>query len=348
MGNPALTGLSVLCCMFAEPPLPIFPPALKTGDTIAIVAPSRHVGREKIERAAGRLEAMGFHVHMRENLFRRRGYLAGEDTDRATELMDAFRDPDVQGIFAGTGGFGSTRILDRLDYDLIRRNPKVLIGYSDITALHLAIQKRTGLVTFHGPLLESALGREKPFTDFSADYLWRAVMLKSDPMVASQPAEMGPGYAYAVPDEKQAFRVLSPGVARGRLTGGNLSLICTLMGTPYEIETDNRVLFLEDVHEEPYRIDRYLSQLRLAGKFDSVTAVILGKFTDAAAEEGKPSLTLDEIFQDYFADLGVPVTTNFPAGHVANNATLPINVLIEVDTTVPRVRLLEDPVRRGA
>lgn len=343
----ALSILSVLAFapvfIRAESPPPIYPAALRPGDTIAVVAPAGNLDPERIELARKRLSRMGFHVRIPRDLYRKRGYLAGSDEARAEELVAAFRDPAVQAIFPGTGGYGVTRILDRLDYDVIRANPKILFGFSDITGLHLAIGRKTGLITFHSPVLMYGLGSRENLTDFSAEYLWRPVLYKSYFDWAG--ALLEPGYTYYIPPDVARVRTLVGGKARGRLIGGNLSLVSALMGTPYEIETDGRVLFLEDVNEEPYRIDRFLSQLRLAGKFDRVAGVILGAFTGCETKKGSNSLSLAQVLNDYFADLPVPVIANFPAGHARQNAALPMNALVELDADTGQVRVLENPVR---
>ncbi len=320
----------------------IKPAALRPGDTIAIVAPAGPLERERIELAARRLRELGFVVRLPADICRRRGYLAGDDHTRAAELMAAFADPQVRAIFPGTGGYGTTRILDLLDYGLIRRNPKVLIGFSDITALHVAIHQRTGLVTFHSPVPMWGLGSRENLDPLAARYFWRALRGPGP----DEPAADGAGYSLQAPPG--SFRTIAGGVARGRLTGGNLSLLAALMGTPYEIQTDGAVLFLEDVGEEPYRIDRYLSQLRLAGKLDHLAAVVLGRFSRCKPDEPERSLTLEQVFDDYFADLGVPVLAGFPVGHVRQNVTLPYGVLVEVDADAGTLRVLEEPVLPAA
>lgn len=341
----ALTVASVLGCSTGERnPPPIYSPALRAGDTIVFVAPAGRLDRARMERARTRLEELGFKVRVPNNLYRGRGYLAGDDDVRARELMAAFEDPEVRAVFPGTGGYGATRILDRLDYDVIRGNPKILVGFSDITALHLAIQNQTGLITFHSPNPMWGLGSEGNLHPFSAKYFWRALRSEEnlEPGGEAQPV----GYSVDLPEDVSPIKVMVPGTSRGRLTGGNLSLIAALIGTPYEIETEGRILFLEDVGERPYRIDRCLCQLRLTGKLDRLAGVILGQFTKCKPKEGEESLSLEQVFQDYFAHLGVPVVMNFPAGHSVYNATLPIGALVEVDADAPRVTVLENPVRR--
>lgn len=321
---------------------PIFPRALKSGDTIALVAPASVPERTRIELAVNRLGERGFRVKLYGDVYRRRGYLAGDDATRAAELMAAFADPEVAAIFPVRGGTGVTRLLDLLDYAVIRKHPKILAGFSDITALHLALQSQTGLVTFHSPHPMDGLGRPDGFTDLSARTFWRTLLAESYD---------GGGQAswdvLTEDSERQKLSTLCPGAAEGRLVGGNLALVCSVMGTPYEINTAGNILMLEDVGEQPYRVDRLLSQLRLAGKLDVLSGVVLGQFTDCVAEPDKPSLTIDEVFADYFSELGIPVLENFPTGHTPDNATLPLGALVELDASNKQLTILETPVRLG-
>ncbi len=338
-----MVGVAPGCVAEKGPLSPIFAPALKPGDKIAFVAPAGTLDRTRMELVRSRLEERGFEVSVPDDLYRRRGYLAGDDDVRVRELMAAFEDPDVRAIFPGTGGYGATRILDRIDYDVIRRNPKILVGFSDITALHLAIQAKTGLVSFHSPNPMWGLGSPDNLHPFSARYFWRALLQEQ----YAPPEDEAPpvGYVLEIPADVAPVEVMSPGVGRGRLTGGNLSLVAALIGTPYEIDTDGRVLLLEDVGERPYRIDRCLCQLRLAGKLDNLAGVILGQFSDCDPKDAEESLSLDQVLLDYFAPLGVPVIRNFPVGHARHNATLPIGALVEVDADSGRVSVLENPVQ---
>ncbi len=318
---------------------PIYPPALAPGDTIAFVAPAGKLDKERMELARKRLEEMGFHVSVPENLYRTRGYLAGTDKARADELMKAFKNPEIKAIFPGTGYYGATRILDRLDYELIRKNPKVLIGFSDITAIHLAVNSKTGLVTFHSPNPMYGLGSKNGLSDFSAEYFWRSFLQEKQFDVDNgKPAGE---YAFSFPESIAKLKIIAPGKGRGRLVGGNLSLVCALMGSEYEMDTDGKVLFLEDVGERPYRLDRYLSQLRLGGKLKNLKGVLLGRFSDCDPKEGEESLSRDEVFQDYFGKLGIPVIADFPAGHYRYNATLPIGGLVEIDADQGKVSIIE-------
>ena len=318
----------------------LVPPALYRGDTIAIIAPASVPERERIDRAVSRLEEMGFRVKFFGDIYRRWGYLAGDDETRAEELMQAVADPEVAAIFPARGGTGVTRLLDMLDYSLFRKHPKILTGFSDITALHAALQEQAGLVTFHSPHPMDGIGMPDGLTDLSARTFWRAVLAEN------YVAHEKPGFEIPLNDaERENITTLVAGNAEGKIVGGNLSLVCALLGTPYEFDMTGNILLLEEVAEQPYRIDRFLSQLRLAGKFDVIAGVILGQFTDCEPGPNKPSLTLAEIFDGYFSHLGIPVLANFPTGHTPDNATLPLGVAVELDADQKRITVLENPVR---
>jgi muramoyltetrapeptide carboxypeptidase len=318
----------------------LIPRALYPGDTIAIIAPASVPDRESIERATTRLEEMGFRIKVFGDIFRRHGYLAGDDETRADELMKAVADPEVAAVFPARGGMGITRLLDLLDYNLFRKNPKILTGFSDITALHSALQREAGWVTFHSPHPNDGIGAVDGLSNLSARTFWRAVLGEN------YDGHEKPGYELPLTDEERASIVTTvPGKAQGLLVGGNLSLVCAVLGTPYEFDMQNRILFLEEVAEQPYRVDRFLSQLRLGGKLDVLAGVIIGQFTDCVPAEDKPSLEMSEIFDTYFGNLGIPVISNFPAGHTRDNATLPLNVPVQLDASSKRVTILENPVK---
>ncbi len=339
-----------------DDPTPIFPKALTPGDTIEIIAPAKYLDKGRVTLATKRLEEMGFKVRIPKNLFRKKGFLGGSDEERATELMEAFAEPEVKAVLPGTGGYGTTRIVDKLDYDVIRRNPKILVGFSDITGLHIAINQKTGLVTFHSPLPEWGLGTEENMSQYAAKWFWRAILAKSyhespqDKFSIGYTIETHPAEPPKPGDDKLFKDVPHPvtmhaGKARGRLIGGNVSVVVATMGSPYEIETDGKILFLEDVGEEPYRVDRMLNTLRLAGKFDHVTGVILGQFSPRK-EEPKWSTdeSMEDVLKDFFANLGVPVVSHFPLGHVRYNTTLPVGAMAELDADAQTLRILENPV----
>jgi muramoyltetrapeptide carboxypeptidase len=318
----------------------LIPPALYRGDTIAIIAPASVPERENVERAVARYEEMGFRVKTFGDIYRHWGYLAGDDETRAEELMWAVADPTIAAIFPARGGTGVTRLLDVLDYSVFRRHSKILAGFSDITALHAALQSQAGWVTFHSPHPNDGIGTEHGFPDLTARTFWRALLAEN----YSGHQEQG----YQVPltdDERTEVKTLAGGKAQGRLVGGNLSLVTSLLGTPYEFDMTGSILLLEDVGEAPYRVDRMISQLRLAGKLEVLNGILLGQFTDCEPAEGKPSLTLREIFDDYFGGLGIPVIENFPTGHTNENVTLPLGVEIGLDADAKKITVLENPVR---
>ena len=319
---------------------PIYPKALQHGDTVALVAPASPVKRRRIETAIERLEAKGFRIKIYGDLYRQHGYLAGDDTTRAEELMAAFADPEVAVIFPARGGTGVTRLLDLLDYNVIRKNPKIVAGFSDITALHLALQSQTGLVTFHSPHPMDGIGVPDGLSDLTARTYWRALL--------AEEYTNERGYEIPLTDqERESIITLFPGKATGRIVGGNLALVVALMGTPYEIDTNENILLLEDINEQPYRIDRALSQLKLAGKLDALAGILLGQFTQCEAPPNDKSQTLEEVFQDYFAKLGIPILQNYPTGHCRDNATLPLNTEVEMDANERRIKVLENPVAVG-
>jgi len=314
------------------------PRALRPGDTVALITPSTYVTDPlDIEAAERMARHFGLRPRWGANSRKRGGYLAGTIEERVADLHDAFRDPEVKGVFCTRGGYGAPQLLAHLDYDLIRRNPKVLAGYSDITALHLAIQAKAGLVTFHAPTLLS------PFTDYSQRYFRQAVFEIQPSQVIQNPPEPNPlRPAHPV-------RAIRPGKARGRLLGGNLTLISSLMGTPYEPDTRGRLFFLEDIGEEPYRIDRMLTQLRLAGKFDQCAGVVVGECVDCNQRDYKPSFrgnswTLHEVLDQILGGLRVPVLSGLLIGHTEDQATLPVGVLAEMDAEAGTLTLLESGV----
>ena len=266
---------------------------------------------------------------------RRSGYLAGTDEERAAELNRMIRDPAVRAIFPARGGFGLTRILDRIDYAAIRKDPKIITGYSDLTALHLAVAREARVITFHSPMPESSLWKsDKPEYAFAADSFRRAIF-------ANRYKKGESGYTIAVPADAKPVKLVG-GTARGRLLGGNLSLIAATIGTPYALQPHGAILFIEDVHEAPYRVDRMLSQLRLAGVLDDVAGVVAGSFSSNDPSDAKE---LDRVLKDYLGRLKVPVIMRFPVGHTPLNATLPHGGLAELDADSGHLRLLENPVR---
>jgi muramoyltetrapeptide carboxypeptidase len=316
-------------------PAPLFPARLRPGDTIGLINPSGAVyERAPYEETHERLHALGFQVKEGEHLRARYGHMAGTPQQRADDLHAMFRDPEVAGILAMTGGSGANRVLPLLDYDLIAEHPKFLGGFSDVTALITAVHVRTGLVTFHSPL-----GRSE-WNAFSVEH-FHAVAMDTQDHTLRNVQVTGDDQ---VPQDGR-ITTLNGGMAQGPLIGGNLAVLTSLAGTPYWPSFDGAILFLEDVNEYIYRIDRMLSTLMLTGALERVAGVVLGGFTDCKPSEGSfGSLTLDEVFDDYFGGLGVPVYRGAQFGHVRRKFTLPLGVQAEIDADAGTLRLLESAV----
>ena len=314
------------------------PPALLVGDTIAFCAPSGFLDSVRMSLAKTRLEEKGFHIIREDSIYRRWGYLAGTDAQRASELMSYFKDKSVRAIFPGTGGYGSTRILSMLDYDIIKSNPKIFIGFSDITALHIAFNQLANLITFHTPNPMYGLGSKKGLDPISELYFWSLLMNSND-------------YNYEIPfdlyGDSLKVQTMVPGIASGKLVGGNLSLICSTMGSVYEAKTMGSILFIEDVGEAPYRIDRYLSELKLAGKLDLVNGIIIGRFSrrETEAPDRSTDFQMHQVFQQYFSKMKVPVIFNFPSGHGSKNVSLPLGCIVEINTDDETFKVLESPIK---
>ncbi|UYH54898.1 LD-carboxypeptidase [Qipengyuania sp. SS22] len=307
------------------------PPRLRQGDTVGLVAPASAVTLpDELDRAIHWIRGMGLVPRLGAHVADQKGYLAGTDADRAADLAVMFAAPDVRAIFAVRGGWGGARILPLLDWDTIRANPKLLIGYSDTSALHLAIAARAGFPTLHGP---NAASR---WDGASWDSLWRIAFAGGMPMLGGGRIEEATG---------RPARTLVPGTARGRLLGGNLTILSTLMGTGWLPGFDGAVLFLEDINEEPYRVDRMLQQLRLAGVCDRVAGVVFGQCTRCTGRDpGYAGFTLDEVLDRHLSDLGKPVIAGFNTGHIRNQLCLPVNVPVELDAASRTLRMLEPAV----
>lgn len=302
----------------------LLPRALRPGDLVGLITPSTYVtDPDRLLLAEQTLKYFGLRARLGRNVGKKSGYFGSPPEDRLDDLHAMFRDRDIKAVFAIRGGYGSEHLLDRIDYDLIRRNPKIFLGYSDITALHLAINKFARLVTFHGPIVLSS------FTDYTQEHFRRALF------------EAKPIGQLRNPPEKNELRpehpvrTIRPGRVSGRLIGGNLTLITTMMGTPYEIDTRGKILFLEDVDEEVYRIDRMLTQLRLAKKFDDAAGIVFGECSKCGPRDYKPSLesnySLGEVLDNILGPLKVPVLSGLTIGHTADQLTLPMGVMTTLD-----------------
>lgn len=292
---------------------PLLAPALREGDVVALLAPAGPLANdEEFARAEDVVRSFGFVPRIGRHARAKRGYLAGSDAERVADFNEAARDPQVRGIFALRGGYGTMRILDAIDYHALAADPKVVLGYSDLTALLNAITQRTGLVTFHGPV--AALSS---FSDAEREWLRRAIM-QTDPLGALD-----------APDA----RIVAEGSAHGRLCGGNLSLIAALSGTAFDLGTSGALLFIEEVDEAPYRIDRMLTQLRMSGALSRVAGVLVGRCAncDVGADHPYAGMPLEETLRDRLADLGVPVIAELPIGHRGEQWTVPIGAYARID-----------------
>ena len=308
----------------------IRPKALKPGDTIGIVSPSSAIFQtEPYEIAVESMQAMGLKVKLGAYVKNRYGHLAGRDEERAQEFNDMFTDPSVNAVIALRGGSGAARIVDKLDYEVIAANPKIFIGYSDITALHMAIYEKTGLVTFHGPLATST------WNSFAVDHFKR-LLFDKEALFLQNPSEKG-GLLTQV---KNRTRTMTPGKASGQLLGGNLSVLTGIMGSEYfPSDWNNKILYLEDVGEAIYAVDRMMSQLQLGGVLDSISGFVFGKCTDCDPGRGYGSLTMEEVLDHYIKPLGIPAFSGTMIGHINDNFTIPNGVEAEIDADNGTIRL---------
>lgn len=310
------------------------PAALQAGDRIGLVLPaSMAFEPADLELARAQIEAMGFHVVFGKHVRNKHGYFAGTDAERAADINAMFADERIDGIFCYAGGWGSPRLLPQLKFDVIAANPKVFLGYSDITALLNAIYDRTGLITFHGPV---AAAHIRP---------WTHQRLQQVLMSTAAIGELG---TPPKPDDElvnRNYRVqtLRGGRATGHLVGGNLSLVAALMGTPWQIDTRGAILLLEDIDEAPYRVDRMLTQLALGGAFDGVAGVVFGYCTEC--EASGPSFSIGEVLRDRLQNLSVPVMSGFAFGHLKETHTLPIGLKAVMDADKGTIAFAESAVR---
>jgi len=305
----------------------ITPNHLKRGDTIALTAPAGAIfNKSHIDKIEKRLSALGFKTKRGKTLFMQEGYLAGDDKLRAQELNKFFKDTSVKAILTMRGGWGCARILDLLDYNLIKSNPKIIMGYSDITSLLIAITNKTGLITFHGPMGYSS------WKSFSTEQVMTI-------LVDGKVFKMGNPRNYL-----DGLETLTSGKASGELIGGNLTVITSLIGTKYEPDWKGKILFLEETSEEPYRIDRMLWQLKLAGVFDYINGCVLGAFNKCEPEEPQKSFSLNEVLNQHFKHQTFPVYKGAAFGHIVPKFTLPIGTKVKMNANEFYIEFLEKSV----
>lgn len=300
---------------------------LKLGDTIGIVAPASFTRFENVLEAKKNIEAMGYKVVLGKCTEKKWHSYAGTDEERASEINEFFADKNIDAIVCMRGGYGCNRLIELVDFELIRKNPKIFVGYSDITTLHMAINEKTGLVTFHGPMAVSN------FTgDYNTDTYKNFVDLLSNPLEKRE-----------IKNFSKELEVISEGRASGRLVGGNLATLIATLGTEYDLDYSGKILFLEEIGERSYRVDRFLNQLKKHGVFEKVEGVILGDFKDCPPAS-ENDMTLQEVFEDYFKNLGKPVISNLESGHSEPMLTLPLGAMCEIDSFEKRVTILEKVV----
>ncbi len=305
-------------------------PPLKKGDLVGLIAPATNVADPAdIQKAKEIIELLGLKMKLGKNVLSGSGYKTRTRQERADDINSMFADPSVKAIFCLRGGYGSASILDLVDYELIRNNPKLFCGFSDITALHIAIRKYSGLITLHSPVMLS------PFEGSTLEN-FRRILFGNSISVIENPKEKSGSR------EKYPILTINSGVAQGELVGGNLTLICSLLGTPYEIETGGKILFIEDTGESPYKIHRMLTQLRLAGKFGKLNGMMIGACNDCGSS-GSPIWdgTQTEIYYDFFSEYDFPVFYGLMAGHRGEQLTLPLGINVEINSNSGIINLLE-------
>ena len=313
----------------------IKPPRLKTGDTIGLIAPGSFIDDGELRDSIHSLELLGFKVVYTNNILARDGYLAGTDEQRASDINEMFSRKDINAVVAARGGYGCTRILPMLDYGVIKNNPKILVGYSDITALLFGIFKETGLICFHGPVGIST------FNNFSVDYFRDVLIYPHDKLTFYNAQESNN-------DDLYKPVTIRSGIAQGKLVGGNLSLVVSVIGTSYDVDTDGKIIFLEEVGEEPYRVDRMLTQMIEAGKFKNAAGIALGVFSGCKTKPSQSgvsnSFSVLEVLFDRLFPLNIPVVYGMSYGHITNKFTIPFGINAELNSLEQTLTLLEPAV----
>jgi len=307
---------------------------LRAGDTVAIIAPASGATPEAFERALANVATLGLKAKVGKYARGSKDHLSGTDAERLHDLHWAFENGEVNGIWCVRGGSGAPRLLPDINYGVIKKNPKVFIGYSDITAIHMAISQQTGLVTFHGPVASSEL------SEYTKEHLVNSVM--SPPAnYKIQPSEYNLAQASAL------FQplVITPGKARGRLIGGNLSLLSAIAGTRFAMKNiKGAILFAEDINEPPYKVDRLFTQLRQTCDMRTLAGVALGVFSSSQSATDTDTASTIRVLKDRLGDLGIPVISGLSIGHIRDQFTLPIGIEAELDTATATVTMLESPV----
>jgi muramoyltetrapeptide carboxypeptidase len=304
----------------------IKPAPLKKGDKIAFIAPSSPTIESRIKPSIEAVENLGLKVILGDSCKSKHGYLSGTDEVRARDLNEMFKDDQIKGIFAIRGGYGASRILHMLDYTVIKNNPKIFVGYSDVTILHIVLNQKCNLITYHGPMPSTELYKN---LDSFTKYYFINSLFSSKPI------------GNLINPSHIRSQTLYGGDVNGPVIGGNLSLICSSLGTEYEIDTKDKILFLEAVEEEPYRIDRMLLQLKQAGKFKDAIGIVFGAFTNCNAREPFKSLTIKEILNELILPEKKPSICNVCCGHCLPTITLPLGAMANLNADKQQLNILE-------
>lgn len=319
-----------------SPTSAVLPPRLGPGTRVALVAPAGPLlEHDELVRATALAEALGLTPRLGAHAARRHGYLAGTDDERALDLQTALSDPEIDAVWCLRGGYGVTRILDRIDFAPLRARPKAIVGFSDITALLLAAGASAGIVTFHGPVAR------QPMNAFSRRSFER-VLFRGEPAGVLEPL---PSPSDVLVPTTNRIMTIRGGTAEGPLAGGNLTLLHCLVGTPWFPALDGAILFLEDVSEKLYAVDRVLAHLRTIGALSRLAGVAIGRFTDLVRNAGDGVLGFDEVLTTYFGPLGIPVVAGLPIGHIEDQWTLPVGVRARLDASRGELAILEAAVR---
>ncbi|MBT8380603.1 MAG: LD-carboxypeptidase [Ignavibacteria bacterium] len=311
------------------------PRRLSKGETIALVTPGSYITEKEKGQSINSIRKLGLNVTYSDRLMQKHGYFSATDKERAADLNEMFEREDVQGIMCARGGYGSARILPYLDYNLISNNPKPFIGFSDATAVHYALYKNSNLITFHGPVSISTFSRfsTKNFEDVLVNPTFETQMLNSNNENNYNP---------------YGITTIAEGIAEGELVGGNLSIVTSLIGTEYDIDFSGKIIFLEEFLEEPYRVDRMLTQMQQAGKFENALGIALGVFKLCESPKKNPSFSgsfnLMEVLIDRLGNLEIPVVYGLSFGHVVDKLTLPFGVKAELNSELQQLKLLEQAV----
>ena len=308
----------------------IKPSALKPNATIGIVSPSSWLKEPDLKTAVSVFENKGYKLVLGESVFLKEFTYAGTPQERADDINNMFANPDIDAIICARGGYGANRVLPLLDYDLIQENPKIFMGYSDITAFLISITQKTGLITFHGPMLTSF---KKRMVNYNFD-LMENILVGSESVTIQSPSEL-------------PACILKSGKAKGTLWGGNMCLLINRLGTPDQLNTDGAILFIEDIDEYLYAFDRMLVHMKKTGMFENIKGLIIGELVDMKDYDDPFGKSTNEIVMDVCGDLDIPIISNFPCGHGIYQATLPISIPVQLDANSdsPSLTFLESPVK---